>query len=74
MQGRHSVEPHLKTALKNRNHELDNLFTKETLDMKKKPKKGSSEDVDEDGYVTVERTGVNIIFNVGFGEGYMFRF
>lgn len=70
LMGRNSVEPKLKAALTARNHMLDNLFSEMTLAMKKKPKaKKDSDDkesessakpleLDEDGYLTVERTGV----------------
>ena len=37
--GRSAVEPQLKSALFERNHKLDSLFTVKTLAMKKKPKK-----------------------------------
>ena len=70
MHGRNAVEPNLKVALSERNHQLDELFEVKKLQMKKKPKKKSDDKdatpaeapVDKNGYLTVERTGVRFHF------------
>ena len=66
--GKTSVEPKLKTALYERNHQLDDLFSVKTLCMNKKPRKDKTvkkTEVDETGTRdlggAVERTGVDKI-------------
>ena len=64
--GRNAVEPNLREALTEKNHQLDELFEVKTLLMKKKPKKNNDDKdtnpdetpLDENGYLNVKRTGV----------------
>ena len=67
--GRNAVESNLKQGLRDRNHELEDMFYKKEMDMKEKTKKKkddedtedeSEEDVilDESGLKTVHRPGV----------------
>ena len=70
--GRDSIEPGLAEKLTSRNHELDDLFTAETLILKQKKKKKKDDDssesdnsddelTEDDGYNYVEKIGVNIL-------------
>ena len=63
------MTPNFKEKLPKRNHALDNHFTKKTLQFKRKHvpddeddsdevMEGLEPDVDEDGFIKVERTGV----------------
>ena len=79
--GMNSVEPHLATSLKTRNHILDDNFSSKTLmlQQKKKKRKDTDDDeqdddtdeeneVDEDGCQYVEKVGVsNIVILQGLG-------
>ena len=67
--GRNAVESNVKQGLRDRNHELEDMFYKKEMDMKEKPKQKkddedtedeSEEDVilDEPGLKTVHRPGV----------------